>query len=79
MTKIYANLIGTWCCLNDDENCYIGENRVSPSQWWEESAIIHSPQNRETYDSFYQLDYVHIHYKSVDYRINPIFIQVVIK
>lgn len=76
MTKIYANLIGTWHCLNDDENCLVGEHRVSPNQWWEENAEIFSPLNKEEH-TFYQYDYLHIHYKGTDYRINPIFIQIV--
>ncbi len=79
MVKIYANLIGEWVCLNSDPNCRIGENGVSPSIWWEENAEIWSPTNRGTSSEhrFYDLDYVHIYYEGKDYRINPIFIQIV--
>lgn len=77
MTKIYANLIGTWYCLNDDDSCKMGEHRVSPSQWWEENAFIWAPFKREEEHTLYQLDYIYINYKGVDYRINPVFIQIV--
>lgn len=35
MTKIYACLIGNWVCLNDDPECKMGPNQVSPLVWWE--------------------------------------------
>lgn len=77
MTKIYACLIGDWVCLNDDADCKIGGNCVSPIQWWEENAEIWSPLKREKPDTMYQSDYVNISYKGKNYRINPIFIQIV--
>ncbi len=77
MKKVYACLTGNWVCLNDDPECVIGINRVSPSQWYEENAVIWSPVQREEKDTYYQLDYVHIFYLGKDYRINPIFIQIV--
>lgn len=46
------------------------------NQWYEENAEIWSPLKREA-DTYYQLDYIHIQYKGKDYRINPIFIQIV--
>lgn len=77
MKKIYACLTGNWVCLNDDPKCVMGVNRVNPSQWYEESAIIWSPIQREEKDTYYELDYVQIFYHNKDYRINPIFIQIV--
>ena len=77
MDKIYACLAGNWVCLNDDSECVMGSNRVSPSQWYEENAEIWSPIQRETEDTYYQLDYVNIFYHNKGYRINPIFIQIV--
>ena len=79
MTKVYACLAGNWVCLNDDPNCVIGENRMSPSLWWEESAPIYAPstRNKDTENSFYSLDYLHIFYRGKDWRINPIYIQIV--
>ncbi len=78
MVKIYANLIGNWVCLNDDENCIIGDNHSSPSLWWEENAIIYAPFNRQTQNTLYQYPYVNVHYKGKDYRINPtVHIQIV--
>lgn len=77
MTKIYANLIGEWVCLNDDPNCKMGIHMTSPYIWWEENAEIYSPITKSEDNSFYQLDYLMIHYNGRDYRINPIFIQVI--
>ena len=78
MKNIYACLAGNWACLNDDDDCGIGPNHLSPSMWYEENAEIFSSNSREEH-TYYQLDYVHIYYKGVDYRINPIFIQIVTK
>ena len=75
MSKVYACLIGEWVCLNDDPNCVMGENKTSPYVWYEENAIISSKNTTE--ESYYNLDYIHIFYKGTDYRINPIFIQIV--
>lgn len=77
MKNIYACLVGNWVCLNEDPECVMGINRVNPSQWYEENAQIWAPIKREKKDTYYQLDYVHIFYQGKDYRINPIFIQIV--
>lgn len=77
MTNIYACLLGEWVNLNDDPNCVMGVHHTSPYIWYEENAIIFSPEKRDIYNSYYELDNVHIHYKGKDYRINPIFIQIV--
>ena len=55
MLKIYACLAGDWVCLTDDPDCTIGENKKSPSVWWEENASIYSPGKRpsDLLDSFY--------------------------
>lgn len=77
MTKIYACLAGNWVCLNDDPKCVIGDNGQTPYLWWEENADIWSPFKRESENTYYQLDYVHIYFKGKRYRINPIFMQIV--
>ena len=79
MLKIFACLAGNWACLTDDPECTIGESGQSPSIWWEENAPIYAPAKRsdDEPDSFYHLDYVHIHYQGNDWRINPIYIQIV--
>ncbi len=77
MTKVYACLIGNWVCLNDDPNCVMGPHHTSPTVWWEENAEVWSPLQREEKDTLYQHDYIEIYYKDKDYRINPIFIQIV--
>lgn len=77
MQKIYACLIGKWVCLNDDPDCRVGIHSVSPSQWWEENAEIWNPSKIKEEDTLYQMPYIHIGYKGKDYRINPIFIQIV--
>lgn len=77
MEKIYACLTGNWVCLNDDPECVMGENHVNPHQWYKENAVIWAPIHREEKDAYYQLDYIKIFYHGKDYRINPIFIQIV--
>ena len=76
MKKIYACLLGNWVNLSDDPNCVMGKNHSIPSIWYEENASIWSPNSKEEH-TYYQLDYVEIHYLGKDYRINPIFIQIV--
>lgn len=76
MKNIYACLLGNWINLSLDDTVKMGENRVSANQWYEENAEIWSPLKREA-DTYYQLDYIHIQYQGKDYRINPIFIQIV--
>ncbi|EFY03468.1 ORF065 [Streptococcus dysgalactiae subsp. dysgalactiae] len=77
MTEIHACLCGNWVNLSDDENCIVGEYRQDPITWWKEGAPIWSSGKR-TSNSYEDLDYVNIHYRGKDYRINPIFIQVVV-
>ena len=79
MKNVYACLAGNWVCLNDDPDCTIGKNGQSPYLWWEEGAEVYAPsaRDKEYEDSFYGLDYLHIHYKGKTWRINPLFVQVV--
>ncbi|MEG1619995.1 MAG: hypothetical protein RR335_10605 [Eubacterium sp.] len=79
MKSIHACLVGNWVNLCNDPECKIGEDRTSPLIWWEENAEIYAPssRNKKSENSMYSLDYVHIYYKGADYRINPMFIQVV--
>ena len=79
MLKIYACLAGEWVCLNDDPDCVISEWHKSPYIWWEEGAPVYAPDKRpdDLLDTSYGLDYVHIYYKGNDWRINPIYIQIV--
>lgn len=79
MTKIYACLAGNWVCLNDDPECTVGEYHKSPYYWWEEGAPIYAPaeRNKNVENSYYGLDYMHIYYHGKDWRINPMFVQIV--
>lgn len=79
MTKIYACLAGEWVCLNDDPECTISEWHKSPYCWWKENAPVYAPieRKKEIENSFYCLDYIHIFYKGKDWRINPMFVQIV--
>lgn len=77
MKKFYACLLGNWVCLNDDPECRIGDEKKFPSEWFEENAPVYAPFQRETEDSYYELDYVKIRYLGKTYRINPVFLQVV--
>lgn len=76
MKYVYANLLGEWVNLSEDDKCVMGPHMTSPTLWWEENAEIFSRSKREE-DTMYQLDHINIHYKGKDYRINPIFIQIV--
>lgn len=79
MVQIYACLAGNWVCLNDDPDCKVSEWHKSPYLWWKEGAPVYAPVQRaeDIANSLYSLDYVHIYYKGNDWRINPIFIQIV--
>ena len=79
MVKIYACLAGNWVCLNDDPDCTISEEFKSPYLWWKEGAPLWAPNQRtkEIENTFYGLDYIHINYKGEDWRINPMFLQIV--
>ena len=79
MTNVYACLCGKWVNLCDDEECTMGNNMTSPLFWWAEYESSYTPTTRdpELITSCYGLDYVHIFYKGKDYRINPMFIQIV--
>lgn len=79
MTKVYACLKGEWVCLNDDPDCVFCENNQSPSIWWEESAPIYAPAKltEKMEHSMYYQNYVNIFYKMKEYRIHPMFIQIV--
>ena len=78
MTNVYACLVGKWVCLNDDPDCTIGSNGLSPSEWYEAGAEIYAPFNRNSENTYYELDYVNIFYQGKDYKISPIFIQTII-
>lgn len=77
MIKVYACLLGNWVDLEEDPKCVMGDNMSRPSIWYKEGAELWAPNKRETQNTYYQLDYIYIHYKGKDYRINPIFIQIV--
>lgn len=74
---IFACLIGNWVNLSDDPDCKMGIHMTSPNTWWEENADIYSPFKKEEEHTMYQQDYIWIHYKGADYRIHPMFIQIV--
>lgn len=75
--KVYANLLGEWVRLSDDENAVIGTRHLHLETWWEENADIYSPINKPVADTFYHESYVMVHYRGKDYRIHPTHIQVV--
>ena len=79
MQKVYACLAGNWVCLHDDPDCTVGSNGQSPSLWWEENAPIYAPiKLRSKFkNSHYHEKYVHIQFRGKDYRISPVFVQIV--
>lgn len=80
LKKVYACLLGEWKCLNDDPNLRISDHKDA-YLWWEEGAPIYAPMtpNPKLEHSFYGLNYVKIYYMGKEYRINPVFIQVVVE
>ncbi|RLV09627.1 hypothetical protein [Streptococcus iniae] len=77
MTEIHACLLGKWVNLSEDENCKMGPHMASPNMWWEENAELYSPIVKDEANTMYQQDYIYINYFGTDYRIHPIFIQIV--
>lgn len=77
MEKVYACLLGEWVDLHEDDDCVMGPHMTSPSIWWEENAELWSPRAKSGDHTMYQQDYIMIHYKNCDYRIHPMFIQIV--
>lgn len=77
LVNVYANLLGEWVNLSDDDNCVMGPHKTRPSIWWEEGAELWSPITKKKKDTMYQLDYIYIYYKNKKYRINPIHLQIV--
>lgn len=79
MTEIHACLCGKWVNLSADISCKMGPHMTSPTIWWEENAELYAPITKTVADTMYQQDYVYVHYQGADYRIHPMFIQVVHK
>lgn len=78
MTHVYANLIGTWHDLQqEDSHCVMGIHKASPVTWWEENADIYNPDKPSRANTLYEFPYVEINFKGADYRISPNFIQIV--
>lgn len=77
LENVYACLAGNWVNLCEDETCVMGPNMQKPYLWWKEGGDIFSPITKNEKNTYYHLDYILIHYKGKDYRINPIFIQIV--
>lgn len=77
MTEIYACLCGIWANLSTDSTCVMGPNMTSPVIWWEENAKLYSPVVKPEADTMYHQDFIHIRYHGAEYRIHPMFIQVV--
>lgn len=78
-THVYANLIGTWTDLSTDKNCKMGPRMTSPYIWWEENADMYAPISKKEADTFYQQDYLMVHYNGVNYRLHPTHIQIIDK
>lgn len=66
MKHVYANLLGEWCNLNEDETSLVFD--TDPTTWRQESL-----------GDLFKYDYVNISYKGNEYRIHPTMIQIVTK
>ncbi|SFL62063.1 hypothetical protein [Lactococcus garvieae] len=79
MNYIYANLLGKWTCLNDDKDCRMGPNLISPEKWWNENAEMWAPLHRKKANSLQYLPYVHVIFEGKQYRLSPCHLQIVRK
>lgn len=77
MTEVHACLAGNWVNLSADSDCVMGPHKTAPNTWWEENAELYSPITKKQRDTMYEQDYVYISYQGADYRIHPIFIQII--
>lgn len=78
MVHVYANLIGTWHDLEvEDPHTKMGIHMSVPTIWWEENADIYNPTSVRRPNTMYELPYVELNFKGVDYRISPYWIQIV--
>lgn len=78
--KIYACLIGNWVCLNDDDNCVMGDNFEDPITWYKNGGDIQRYKSKNIKEhTIAYTDKVKIHFKGKDYFINPIFLQFVVE
>lgn len=71
MTKIYACLLGEW--IDITETATVADHQ-DPLKYFKEN-LEYSDESR--YAKCFKYDYIHIQYQGKDYRINPVFIQIV--
>ncbi len=45
MKKVYACLAGKWVCLNDDPDCVMGSDHLSPTDWYKLTHDVYAPVN----------------------------------
>lgn len=69
--RIYACLLGKW--IDITETGTVADNQ-DPVTYFEEH-LKYSKNSR--FADCFQYDYIHIQYQGKDYRINPVFVQIV--
>ena len=69
--RIYACLIGKW--IDITETATVADNQ-EPVKYFRENLEY---TNGSRYANCFKYDYIHIQYQGKDYRINPVFIQIV--
>ncbi len=69
--RVYACLLGEWIDITDTGT--VADNQ-EPVKYFQEHLNY---SNNSRYADCFAYDYIHIQYQGKDYRINPVFIQIV--
>lgn len=69
--RVYACLVGNWVDITDTGT--VEDNR-DPVQFFNENLRY---ENGSLTAECFKCDYIHVQYQGKDYRINPVFIQIV--
>lgn len=69
--RIYACLLGQWVDITEAGTVADHQN---PVKYFEEN-LQYADNSR--YADCFKFDYIHVQYQGKDYRINPVFIQIV--
>lgn len=69
--RVYACLLGQWVDITEAGTVADCQN---PVKYFEENLQY---RNGSRYADCFKYDYIHVQYQGKDYRINPVFIQIV--
>lgn len=69
--RVYACLLGQWIDITNTGTVADNQN---PVEYFEKNLQYN---NNSRYANCFQYDFIHVQYQNKDYRINPVFIQIV--